>query len=286
MRNRVLFPMAHPFLAVIGGGNMGKAIITGGVQARILSPSRVCVAEHDAARRSRIAATGVTVFSSANHAMHWLSKQAASPAEGQVLLAIKPQSLADTCVECDAAGGLDGRVLISILAGTPSAKLAERFPGALVVRAMPNLPAAIGQGATAICLGAGVADVDAKFAESIFKGVGPLVLRVDESLMDAFTALAGSGPAYVFYLAEAMIAAGLAMGFTPEQASAITRATIAGSGDLLAQSSDAPEQLRAAVTSKGGTTQAATVVLDDKQVRADLIAAILAARDRGTELSR
>jgi pyrroline-5-carboxylate reductase len=278
--------MAHPFLAVIGGGNMGKAIITGGVHARILSPSRVCVAEHDAARRSRIAASGVTVFASANHAMHWLSKQAPSPEEGQVLLAIKPQSLAETCAECEAAGGVSGRVLISILAGTPIATLAERFAGSLVVRAMPNLPAAIGQGATAICLGTGVADANARFAESIFKGVGPLVLRIDESLMDAFTALAGSGPAYVFYLAEAMIAAGIAMGFTQEQASAITRATIAGSGDLLAQSSDSPEQLRSAVTSKGGTTQAATTVLDEKEVRADLIAAILAARDRGAELSK
>jgi pyrroline-5-carboxylate reductase len=276
--------MAHPFLAVIGGGNMGKAIITGGVQARSLSPSRVCVAEHDAARRSRIAATGVTVFSTANHAMHWLAKQAPGPDDGQVLLAIKPQSLADTCAECAAAGGLDGRVLISILAGTTTTKLAASLGSSRVVRAMPNLPAAIGQGATAISLGAGASDADARLAEAIFRGVGPLVVRIDEALMDSFTALAGSGPAYLFYLAEAMIAAGVSMGFTPEQSAAITRATIAGSAALLTQSSDAPEQLRAAVTSKGGTTQAATTVLDDKQVRADLIAAILAARDRGAEL--
>ncbi len=278
--------MAHPFLAVIGGGNMGKAIITGGVQARILSPSRVCVAEHDEGRRTRIAATGVLVFRSASEAMQWLTERAPTPDAGQVLLAIKPQSLASTCSECQDSGPIGARVIISILAGTTTQRLREQFgEQSKIIRAMPNLPAAIGQGATAISLGAGANDIDAMFANQIFHGVGSLVLRVDESLMDAFTALAGSGPAYLFYLAEAMIAAAIKMGFSAADAGSITRATLAGSSMLLAQSTDDPAALRAAVTSKGGTTMAATTILETHEVARRIVEAIIAARDRGREIA-
>lgn len=283
----------HPFLAIIGGGNMGKAIVTGGVNARLLVPSRVCVAEHDQTRRARIAALGIKVVTDAREALAWLATAAPNADDGQVLLAIKPQSLSDLSKECEshvenlATHPCQDRVVISILAGVTSERIYRALGGKCrVIRAMPNLPAAIGKGATATCIGTGASDADAAFAEVLFKGVGPLVLRTREELMDAFTALAGSGPAYVFYLAEAMIAAGVKMGFSPEQSTAITRATIAGSGLMLEQTSQLPNELRAAVTSKGGTTQAATEVLDAAAVKQTIIEAIGAAELRGRELGK
>src|SRR5690606_13250813 len=158
-------------------------------------------------------------------------------------------------------------------------------PNAAVVRAMPNLPARIRQGATAICLGDGAAPGDDDFALALFRGIGPLVLRIDESLMDAFTAVAGSGPAYLFYLAEAMTRAATELGFDAPAAREIVKATLAGSASLLAQSSESPADLRAAVTSKGGTTEAATTVLDNAGVMNAIVRAITAARDRGRELA-
>ncbi len=287
-------PTPHPFLAIIGGGNMGKAILSGGVNAKLLTPSRVCVAEHDDTRRARIAALGVKVVPDAREALAWLGKSAPIPAEGQVLLAIKPQSLSTLAAECGAQPTGEtlphpcaGRIIISILAGITSERIHRELGGDCnVIRAMPNLPASIGKGATALCVGKGATDADTAFAELLFKGVGSLVLRIEERLMDAFTALAGSGPAYVFYLAQAMIQAGIDLGFTLEQSTSITRATIAGSGLLLEQSSQSPTDLRAAVTSKGGTTQAATEVLDEAGVTKTFIAAIQAAEARGRDLGR
>lgn len=283
----------HPFLAIIGGGNMGKAIVTGGVNARLLVPSRVCVAEHDETRRARIASLGIKVVTHARKALEWLSTAAPRADDGQIVLAIKPQSLEELAKECGSPGHAnlshpcEERVVISILAGVTSKRIFRSLGGRCrVIRAMPNLPAAIGKGATALCVGAGATNADAAFAEVLFKGVGPLVLRTREELMDAFTALAGSGPAYAFYLAEAMIAAGIKMGFSAEESVAITRATIAGSGVMLEQSSQLPSELRAAVTSKGGTTQAATEVLDAAGVMKKIVEAIEAAEARGKELGK
>ncbi|MCH9057700.1 MAG: hypothetical protein IIB55_03625 [Planctomycetes bacterium] len=126
---------------------------------------------------------------------------------------------------------------------------------------------------------------DEALALRIFEAVGD-VIRIDEQLMDAFTAVAGSGPAYVFYLAQAMSTAATKLGFDEAQAKQIVQRTIAGAGALLAESPDSPEALRAAVTSRGGTTAAATAVLDESSVMQAMIDAITAAHDRGRELSR
>jgi len=151
---------------------------------------------------------------------------------------------------------------------------------------MPNLPAKIRQGITALCAGAGTRPGDDSFAREIFGGVGPMVVTIEESLMDAFTAVAGSGPAYVFYLAEAMIQASVRLGFDEPTARDIVRETIAGAGNLLADSAEAPEKLRAAVTSKGGTTEAACKKLDEAGVMPAIVEAIRAARDRGREIGK
>ena len=151
---------------------------------------------------------------------------------------------------------------------------------------MPNLPAQLGEGATAIALGAGAKPGDEKLAIELFGAVGPVVVEVAEDLIDAFTAVAGSGPAYVFYLAQAMTKAAVELGFTSSQADQIVRQTIIGSAAMLRTRSESPQDLRAAVTSKGGTTAAATAVLDEAQVIDTFVRALTAARDRGRELGK
>lgn len=278
----------HPPLAVIGGGNMGRAIVAGAIAANALDPARVIVAEIDPGKHAAFTTLGVAVTTSAAFAGAWL-RQRDEPHPGQVLLAVKPQMLSAAASEVFPACGHDSRVIISILAGTTTtriagaaAQLGVRSPR--VVRAMPNLPAAIGKGATAVCLGAGTHEADASMALALFRGIGPVVQRIDENLMDAFTAVAGSGPAYLFYLAQAMIDGARVVGFDESAARSVVAQTLDGAAAMLAASTDPPAILRAAVTSKGGTTAAATSVLDQRAVAQAICDAIVAARDRGREL--
>lgn len=278
----------NPPLAIVGGGNMGLAIASGGMAGTgPLMRGFVTVAEPDEAKRAAFTALGVATFASAVEAIGAVIAKEEKPGDAQVLLAVKPQMLAGLAEQSRELFAAESRVVISILAGTPTARVRAMLgPGARVVRAMPNLPAKIRQGTTALCAGAGTRPGDDAFAREIFAGVGPLVVTIDESLMDAFTAVAGSGPAYVFYLAEAMIQAGVRLGFDEPTARDLARETIAGAGNLLAESDEGPEKLRAAVTSKGGTTEAACKKLDEAGVMPALVEAIRAARDRGRELGK
>ena len=150
---------------------------------------------------------------------------------------------------------------------------------------MPNTPARVRQAVTAVAVGASAQSTDADLAEELFRGVGQVVLRIDEGMMDGFTALAGSGPAYVFFLAQAMVEAGVSMGLDHETAIKVVCQTVAGSGALLAASNQVPGELLAAVMSKGGTTEAAVAVLGRADVHGSIIRAIVAARDRGAALA-
>lgn len=272
----------HPPVAFIGGGNMSSAIVRGAAAAGVLDESRCVVAEPDGAKRAafKVAAP------SAAEALGRLGEMENEPGSGQVVLAVKPQMLgvvADEIRPGFQAG--PGRVVVSILAGTPSGKIRGALgPGARVVRVMPNTPAQIGRGMSAVCPGEGSRPGDEVFAERLMNAVGETV-RLEEDLMDAFTALAGSGPAYVFYLAEAMAKAGETVGFDAKQAELITRQVIAGSAELLASDGWDAAALRVAVTSKGGTTAAATGSLDESGVMEAFVRAITAARDRGRELA-
>jgi pyrroline-5-carboxylate reductase len=152
-----------------------------------------------------------------------------------------------------------------------------------VVRAMPNTPALVGAGAAAICGGRHAAEGDLAWAESVLGAVGTVV-RVPESSLDAVTGLSGSGPAYVFLVAEALIDAGVNAGLTRETADALVRQTLLGAARLLAEGDQGPEALRAAVTSPGGTTAAGLRVLEDRALRAALIEAVAAATARSGEL--
>ena len=264
-------------LAVVGAGNMAQAILRGAFDTGVLTPQETLVADPAEAQRSTLASWGANVTPTA------ASFAGAIASDTQIMLAVKPQFLAEAAQDLGSAA--DNRVIISILAGSTSERIRDVVGGnARIVRTMPNLPARIRKGITAVALGAGAVDGDDDFAQSLFRAVGE-VISIDESLMDAFTGIAGSGPAYVFYLAEAMCKAGVRMGFSEAEALGIVRATIDGAATLLAQSDDDPAALRAAVTSKKGTTDAAITSLDQSGVMAAIERAVIAARDRGAELA-
>jgi pyrroline-5-carboxylate reductase len=225
------------------------------------------------------------VAGSAADLVHWLEDEEDDYKRvGQILLAVKPQSLEEVGSEFAQALGSKRRVVVSILAGTPTAKIQSALGGKVVViRTMTNTPAQIRRATTAIALGAGASEADGELASDLFASLGRVV-QIPEEMMDAFTAVAGSGPAYLFYLAEAMTRAAIEIGFDSDTASWIVRWTLAGSAALLDATDQPPATLRAAVTSRGGTTAAATAVLDEAQVIEAFVRAIGAARDRGREM--
>lgn len=283
-------------LGIIGGGNMGRAIVLGAIDAKLLAPPEIIVCEPDAAKRDVIARWGVGTCATIEQLVERLVPPPAGLASrggefahmasfgGQVLLAVKPQSLGDVSAKLRPLLETTPRVVISVLAGTPTGKIASSLGDQIpVIRVMPNTPARLRKGMSAMCVGAGAAPTHGTLAYDLFASVGEVV-KIDESLMDAFTALSGSGPAYLFYLAEAMIAAATEVGFDRISADRIVRQTLAGAAALLGDSSEPPETLRAAVTSKGGTTEAACAVLDRERVREAVVAAIVAGRDRGRAL--
>jgi pyrroline-5-carboxylate reductase len=276
--------------ALIGGGNMARAIVRGGLDAGVLRAESVAIAEPDAAKRTGLADLTGNLFASGAEVVRWAAERDGERGEARVLLAVKPQMLGAVAAEIrpvlDAAA--TRRVVVSILAGTPTAKL-EAVLGnhAAVVRVMPNTPAMIRQGTTAYCLGRSARPEDASSTIDLFRALGPVVEPIEETLMDAFTGVAGSGPAYLFYLAEAMVRGAVSCGFAPDVADRIVRQTLAGAGLLLAKEAElSPQVLRANVTSKGGTTAAATAVLDERAVMEAMERAIEAARDRGAELAK
>ncbi len=272
--------MSEARIGVIGGGNMARAIIEGGLASGRFGPGTWVVAEPDGAKRERLAALGVGVVEHAGALGDRLA------ADAQILLAVKPQMLGEAAA--DLGGVARGRVVVSILAGTPSGKVRDALGGEAggcrVIRVMPNTPARIRRGTSALAVGAGASEEDASVAEAVFGAVGSVV-RVEEGMIDAFTAMAGSGPAYLFYFAEAMVEAGREVGFSPADAESIARSTLAGAGLLLEGAEESAADLRRAVTSKGGTTEAALSVLDRDGVGQSIVRAIVAARDRGVELA-
>ncbi len=269
--------MTNPRLAVIGGGNMAQAILRGAIDTGVIQPNEILVADPEQPKRDLFQSWGANAVTNASELNDHLATNT------QIMLAVKPQFLADAAR--DLGGAANGRTVISILAGSTSARIQDAVgPESRIIRVMPNLPSRIREGITAMALGAGATTGDDKFARQLFESVGDVV-TIDESLMDAFTAIAGSGPAYVFYLAEAMHRAACDIGFDNATALHIVRKTVSGAASLLNQSDETPAELRAAVTSKKGTTDAAITSMDRAGVMAAVMAAAVAARDRGVELS-
>lgn len=255
-------------LLVVGGGRMGEALLAGLLHAG-WAEHDLGVVEKVAARRDELAKLlpGVQVVAEVGDVD---SCDAA-------IVAVKP---GDVATACAALAALQPERVLSIAAGVPIASLEDALgSGPHVVRAMPNTPAQIGAGASAIAPGSAATDDDLAWAEDILGAVG-IVVRVPEHLLDAVTGLSGSGPAYVFLVAEALIEAGVLNGLPRDVASALARQTLLGAARLLSESGESPEALRAAVTSPGGTTAAGLKALEDRAVRAAFLDAVTAATNR------
>ncbi|TML63231.1 MAG: pyrroline-5-carboxylate reductase [Actinobacteria bacterium] len=254
---------------MLGGGRMGEALV-GGLLGSGWDAGDLAVVEPVEPRRKELANRydGLAV----------LDQPVA--ADG-VLIAVKP---GDVEAACRAAAVAGVKRALSIAAGVPLAKLEDWLgAGVPVVRAMPNTPALVGAGAAAIAAGKHAGDEELAWAEDILGSVG-VVVRVGESLLDAVTGLSGSGPGYLFLVAEALIDAGVLAGLPRDVSRTLVTQTLLGSGRLLAESGDTPEALRAAVTSPGGTTAAGLRALEVAGVRAAILEAVLAATTRSREL--
>jgi pyrroline-5-carboxylate reductase len=256
-------------LLFVGGGRMGMALVSGLVAAG-RAPESLAVAEVAAARREEIAREqpGVAVV------------EAPVAAAGAVL-AVKP---ADVPAAARAAADAGAERLLSVAAGVGTAAIESAVGRDLaVVRAMPNTPALVGAGAAAICAGSRAGDADLAWAEEILGAVGTVV-RVPEKALDAVTGLSGSGPAYVFLVAEALAEAGVLEGLPRDVSEALAFQTLLGAARLLVEGDDPPATLRAAVTSPGGTTAAGLRELERHGVRAAFLDAVRAATARSREL--
>jgi len=210
------------------------------------------------------------------------------PGQPEVLvLAIKPQMLDEAAKDLDALIG-PGTLIVSILAGKTIGDLRKRLPAArAVVRAMPNLPASIGRGATGAAASPEVTEAQRLVADALLKSVGAVEWLPTEDLIDAVTAVSGSGPAYVFHLVECLAEAGIAAGLPADLAQRLARATVTGAGELLFQSDLSPATLRQNVTSPGGTTAAGLQVLmaDPGGLKALMRETVAAAKRRAEELA-
>ncbi len=261
-------------ISFIGGGNMATAMIRG---LRQHAPQCVItVAEPDPGKRAGFTALGLTATADNSLAT------AASPL---VVLAIKPQMAGQVVPEIGAAWS-DGKLLVSILAGTTTSRLQALLPaGAHVVRAMPNTPLAIGAGMVGVVAGRHAGERELALAEALFAPSGRVLRIADEARMDAVTAVSGSGPAYLFALAEALIDGAIALGFTKPEATLLVGQTLSGAVRYWLESGQEPSRLREQVTSPGGTTAAALQVLAGRGHAAMWQEALASAERRGRELA-
>lgn len=264
-------------LLVVGGGKMGEALVGGLLRAEWTTPERVVVVDNSPERlRELESPEGL-----AGRYPGLVVSSELSDADGAIV-AVKP---ADVTAVCRALAGRSvGRVL-SIATGVPLARLEQELGGdRAVIRAMPNTPALVGMGASVLVGGSAATESDLAWAESILAAVGT-VARVTESQLDAVTGLSGSGPAYVYLVVEALIDAGVLVGLPRPLAQALAVQTLLGSSQLLAQSGESPQSLRAAVTSPGGTTAAGLAVLERAATRAAFADAVVAAAERARQLA-
>ena len=260
-------------IAFIGGGNMASAVI-GGLIKRGLPASQIQVVEPIAEQRAKLTQQFQVAVSEAPSAS--LNRATL------VVWAVKPQTFKEaagqTCVHTQAA------LHLSVAAGIRSDSIASWLATQRVVRAMPNTPALIGKGITALFARPAVSADQRLAVERVIQTTGDYLWLDDEKQLDAVTALSGSGPAYVFYFIEAMIQAGTDMGLSREQSHKLAVATFVGASALAQASEEPPEVLRARVTSKGGTTYAARMSLEQDGVKQQFMRAIQAARQRAAEL--
>ncbi|WP_040282290.1 pyrroline-5-carboxylate reductase [Tessaracoccus massiliensis] len=259
-------------IAVIGAGAMGEALIAGWLASGIPAADIRIVDAHEprvAELEERHGVTGVSLAEAA--------------AADTVVLAVKPHQITAILGACLPDLG-EGSLVVSIAAGVTVQQLEEAAPERAVVRVMPNTPALVGKGMAGIVPGSHATDEHVERVRELLQAVGKAVV-IGESQLDALTALSGSGPAYLFYIAEAMIEGGVHQGLSRAQATELVNQTFVGSAVMLSESGKSASQLREMVTSPAGTTAAALRTLDDHGVRAAFLDAVEACRARGIEMA-
>ena len=262
--------VSNPSLVIVGGGNMGAALARGLVANKFLKPSELAIVESNDERRAILRK---------DFPQTQISEQMLKC--DSVIIAVKPSDVSEICSTLENFGV---KQLLSIAAGVTIASIESACQNSIsVVRAMPNTPALIGQGASAMAAGANCSSDQILWAKKILFSVGKVV-EVEENLLDAVTGLSGSGPAYIFLLAEALIDAGVQQGLSAEVANDLVRQLLVGSSALLAQSDVSPAKLRQNVTSPNGTTAAGIATLENEHFVEIIAAAVRAATARSKEL--
>ena len=260
-------------ICFIGGGNMATALI-GGMFGKGFSAAEISVIEIDAGNRARLQRDfGVRAFENISEGI---------AGSEIIVFAVKPQQLREVAQQL--APLLKGQLLISIAAGIRAADLARWSGSQAVVRAMPNTPALIRSGMTGLYAMPAVSEAQHEQAESILAAVGETLWLNDEAMLDAVTAISGSGPAYVFYFIEALQQAALELGLDADQARRLSLSTFLGASKLAAASHEDISVLRARVTSKNGTTERALLSLAANKVAQHIVQAAKAAADRAREM--
>ncbi len=260
-------------IAFIGGGNMATAMISG-LKSQGFPVERIDVVEPFAESRERLKSHfGIDAHPAAGAFL----EQATI-----VIWAVKPQTFKEAALQVRFY--TRSALHLSVAAGIPSTSIAKWLGNDRVIRTMPNTPALIGKGMTGLFARAAVTESDRQHAERIVSGMGRFIWLSEEGLLDAVTAISGSGPAYMFYFMEAMTAAGAEMGLDREQAYQLAVATFIGAGELAQSSHEPPEILRQRVTSKGGTTYAAITSLDESNLKGLFAKALFAAHHRAQEM--
>ncbi len=263
-----------PSVAVIGGGVMGGTLISA-LRVAGWPGQAVTVADHSAERLALLRT---------EHGVSTAESNAAAVAGARVVvLAVKPQQMAEV-LDSIADAVAEGTLVFTVAAALPSRFYESRLPeGTAVVRAMPNTPAVVGAGATSISAGAHASEADLALAERMLRATG-LVVRVDEELIDAVIAVAGSAPAYFYAMVEALTEAGVMQGLDRELATTLAQQTFVGAARLLVESGDTPQELRRRVSSPGGTTLAALDAMTNAGLQGVISAGANAAAHRSREL--
>lgn len=260
--------------AFLGAGKMAFAIIKGMLRSKVCGPSDIMAAcpEPELLKKLRDA-TSVNVVTSNAEAAAFAST---------ILLCVKPADVGGAIRQ--AGGDLEGKLIVSIVAGLPVASLSSLAPGSRVIRAMPNTAAMVGRAATAYACSDSVTSADIAVAEAVFASIGT-VFSVEEKMLNAVTGLSGSGPAYIYLVIEALSDGGVACGLPRKLSLDLAVQTVIGAAEMLAETSEHPAILREMVTSPAGTTMAGLRELETRGVRSAIIEAVSAAAERARELS-
>lgn len=265
-------------VAFLGAGNMATALVRGFAAAKLFKPARMIVTDNESAKR-QTAKRKLKVAATADN-------REAVGAAHLIVLAVKPQVI-DAVMDEIAPLVTAKHLFVSIAGGVTTARMEKHLGAkARVVRAMPNTPALLGRGMSVVVRGRRATPADEKLALRLFRSVGEAVAAKSESAIDAVTGVSGSGPAYVYLFAEAMIRGGVEVGLPQAMARQLALQTVLGAAHMLTETGETPEALRAAVTSPGGTTLAGLTEMQRRQLVEAVVAGIAAATARSVELGR